>query len=98
MRRRALLLISLIGSRAEAQTLELNEASRAQLESLPGIGPALADRLLAARAQQPFTDWTDLRRRVRGIGPALAARLSAEGLRVQGGAFDAAAPAPPPQS
>ena len=72
--------------------LDVNTAGRADLESLPGIGPALAERLLAARAQAPFSDWTDLRRRVHGIGPKLAARLSDQGLRVHGLAW-AASPA-----
>jgi competence protein ComEA len=87
MQRRAL-LIALIGNRALAQTtLELNEATQAQLESLPGIGPALAERLLAARQQAPFMDWDDLRRRVRGIGAASAGKLSDQGLRIAGRAW-----------
>jgi competence protein ComEA len=99
MRRRALLLMGLLGTAAAQTELDLNLASRAQLESLPGIGPALADRILAARGQQPFGDWSDLQQRVRGIGPALAAKLSAQGLRVHGHAFEpAAATQPPPQS
>lgn len=90
MRRRLLLLSSLPAApllRAEPAPLELNTASRAELESLPGIGPQLAERLLAARAEAPFADWAALRRRVRGIGPALARRLSEQGLRVQGRAY-----------
>lgn len=69
-------------------TLELNTASRAELESLAGIGPDLAARMLAAR---PFKDWADLRRRVAGIGPKSAAKLSSQGLRVQGLAWPAQA-------
>jgi competence protein ComEA len=91
LRRRALLLLALpaaLQAQPAATPLELNQASRAELESLPGIGPALAERLLTARAQQPFKDWADLRRRVRGIGAALARRLSAQGLRVQGLAYE----------
>jgi len=91
MRRRAMLLSALLARAAWAQdppALELNSASRAELESLTGIGPDLAERLLAAR---PFQDWQDLRRRVAGIGPKLAAKLSAQGLRVQGQAWNAQA-------
>jgi competence protein ComEA len=51
--------------------VSLNEASRAELQSLPGIGPALADRIVAAR---PFHALDDLRR-VRGIGPVTMRRL-----------------------
>ncbi|MET0517816.1 MAG: helix-hairpin-helix domain-containing protein [Burkholderiaceae bacterium] len=93
-RRRALELLLSIAAAAAAPLapaappeLELNQASRAQLESLPGIGPALAERLLAARSQGLFDGWADLRRRVRGIGPVLARRLSDQGLRVAGQAW-----------
>ena len=89
MRRRGLLLA--LPALAWAQNLpevEANTASRAALESLPGVGPALAGRLLAAR---PFQDWSDLVRRVRGVRGALAQRLSAAGLRVNGAPFPAPA-------
>jgi competence protein ComEA len=66
--------------------VEVNSATRAQLESLPGIGPALAQRLLAAR---PFADWSDLTRRVPGIKAVSAKKLSAAGLRVGGEAYRA---------
>jgi competence protein ComEA len=89
VKRRACLTLLLIGAKAGAQPpdLDANTASRAQLESLQGIGPALADSLLQARSQQAFKDWADLRRRVRGLGPKLAARLSAQGLRVNSEPF-----------
>ena len=51
--------------------VSLNEASAAELEALPGIGPALAARIVAAR---PFHRIDDLER-VRGIGPATMDRL-----------------------
>jgi competence protein ComEA len=82
MRRRGLLLA--LPALAWAQPLpevEANSANRAALESLPGVGPALAGRLLAAR---PFQDWPDLIRRVGGVRRAMAQRLSAAGLRVNG--------------
>jgi competence protein ComEA len=80
-----------------AGTLELNRASRAELESLPGIGPALAERLLQARAQAEFRSWAELQARVSGIGPVLARRLSAQGLRIEGLPFEGA-PARPSSS
>ncbi|MCV2357943.1 helix-hairpin-helix domain-containing protein [Paucibacter sp. TC2R-5] len=67
--------------------LEANEASRAELESLPGLGPGLVEKLLNARALALFSDWADLLHRVRGIGPAKASKLSALGLRVNGTAY-----------
>ena len=96
MQRRSLFLMLVmlplgmaLGQAESLASLELNQASRAQLESLPGLGPALTERLLAARQQQPFADWPDLLRRVKGLGPRLAARLSAQGLRVQGLGYEA---------
>ena len=44
--------------------LDVNSASEAELDSLPGIGPVLAARIIAAR---PFASADDLRR-VKGIG------------------------------
>lgn len=86
MKRRALLLMwAAAPVRAQAD-VEANTASRAALESLPGLGPALAQRLLDAR---PFEDWGDLMRRVPGIKAATARKLSAAGLRVRGAAFSA---------
>ena len=89
MKRRALLIAVLpLRVLAADAILEINTASQAQLESLPGIGPALAERILAARAQAPFSDWADLRRRVAGMGPKVARKLSEQGLRVNGWLFE----------
>ncbi|MCL4212452.1 MAG: helix-hairpin-helix domain-containing protein [Gemmatimonadales bacterium] len=55
--------------------LDLDVASAAELERLPGIGPALAARIVADRsALGPFGSLEGLQR-VKGIGPALARRL-----------------------
>ena len=84
-----LLLVPLPGFlAAQPVVLELNEASLAQLESLQGIGPGLAEKILLARRTGPVLDWHDLRRRVSGIGTKLATRLSAQGLVVHGRALD----------
>lgn len=56
-------------------TLNVNHATAVELERLPGIGPALARRIVADReAQGPFATVAALDR-VPGIGPALMARV-----------------------
>ncbi len=56
------------------ERVELNRATEEELTALPGIGPALAARIVAARVEAPFTSVEDLVR-VRGIGPATVERL-----------------------
>ncbi len=54
--------------------LDLNRASAEELAAVPGIGPALAARIVEDRARRgPFPSLDDLRR-VRGVGPARLAR------------------------
>ena len=55
--------------------LSVNTAGEAELESLPGIGPVLARRIVAhRRSHGPFGRLEDLLR-VEGIGPKLLERL-----------------------
>lgn len=55
--------------------VNLNTASAAELELLPGIGPTLAERIVAHRAANgPFKTLDDLDR-VPGIGPRTLERL-----------------------
>ncbi len=56
--------------------IDVNSAGRRELIRLPGIGEALADRIIADREQRgPFANLQDFQR-VRGIGPKTAAMLS----------------------
>lgn len=70
--------------RRAAAPVDVNHADAETLQSLPGIGPALADRIVEARREGRFVSIEDLAR-VPGIGPATVERL--RGLAV-------AAPAP----
>lgn len=54
--------------------IRINTADSPTLQLLPGIGPALADRIIAARTTRPFADADDLER-VPGIGPRTIDKL-----------------------
>ena len=53
------------------QRINLNTASQAQLETLPGVGPKFAARLIAGR---PYSGLEDLDR-VKGVGPKMLEKL-----------------------
>lgn len=70
------------GDAASSGPLDLNRASAAELEQLPGIGPALAARIVAHReAEGPFASPRDLLE-VSGIGEKTLARFE-DRLRVR---------------
>ncbi len=76
--------------------VDANQASRADLETVKGIGPGLSGKIVQTRQAGEFKDWADFVERVGGVGPGNAARLSQAGLTVAGAAYDAgAAPAAP---
>lgn len=56
------------------ELVDVNSADLEALQELPGIGPAIAERILVTRREQAFTSLEDLVR-VRGIGPATVERL-----------------------
>lgn len=67
--------------------VDINKASQAELEQVPGIGPALSAKILQARQDTAFKDWSDFVERVRGIGTGNAAKMSQGGLTVAGQAY-----------
>ncbi len=56
------------------QPVNLNSATQAELEALPGVGPGLAKRIITARQQKPFASLEDFDR-VSGVGPKLLEKL-----------------------
>jgi competence protein ComEA len=66
-----------VGKKKEALTgpVDVNRASAAELQRLPGIGPKLSARIVEARARGPFRSVDELRGRVPGIGAKTLERL-----------------------
>ncbi|MDO4766757.1 MAG: helix-hairpin-helix domain-containing protein [Pseudomonadota bacterium] len=65
-----LALLVLLGSPVySAGLIDINTASVEELTNLPGIGPALAEKIVERRAVKPFSSAEDLMD-VKGIGPA----------------------------
>jgi DNA uptake protein ComE-like DNA-binding protein len=56
--------------------IDLDRADSASLDLLPGIGPALASRIVADREANGAFGSLEQLQRVKGVGPALAARLA----------------------
>lgn len=63
------------GSLAAAAPLDLNRATAAELEALPGIGEVKAAAILAVRDARGGFESIDELESVRGIGPSLVAKL-----------------------
>ena len=74
----ALLLVAAAGA------VDLNTASRAELERLDGFGVATAAQVIAAREQRPFADWNDFSRRIKGIKAQRLEQLRRQGATIQG--------------
>jgi competence protein ComEA len=51
-----------------AAPINVNRATAAELQRLPGVGPTLSGRIIQVRDRQPFRSVEELRR-VPGIGP-----------------------------
>lgn len=57
-----------------SETININTASLEELDTLPGVGPAIAKRIVEFRSTQPFTKIEDIML-VKGIGKKKFARL-----------------------
>lgn len=58
-----------------SSSLDLNQADRSQLLQLPGVGPSLADRIVAVRGQSGGFQNPALLQEVPGLGPARFERI-----------------------
>lgn len=59
-----------------------NTASVDDLQAVPGIGPAIAQRIVSERGKGPFKSLDDLQARVKGVGEASIRKMAAGGLTV----------------
>jgi competence ComEA-like helix-hairpin-helix protein len=55
-------------TQTQATLINLNTASQKELQSLPGIGPKIAEKIIEARGEKPFTSLEDFDQRVSGVG------------------------------
>ena len=67
---------SMGSAQGSAGRVRINSASVSELESLPGVGPALAQRIIAERSRGRFASAEDLLR-VSGIGKAKLEKMRA---------------------
>jgi len=61
-------------------SVEINTATEEQLQSLRGIGPAMAARIISERARAPFSSLADFDERVKGVGTITLRRWVTDGL------------------
>ena len=57
--------------------VDVNKATLAELETVKGIGPAIAGKILDERKKSSFKDWNDMVERVKGVGEGNAAKPAA---------------------
>lgn len=69
---------------SSAFSIDLNQATRAEIESVRAVGVELTERLLQARQQAPFSDWQDLRRRVKGVSRKALQGFAEAGFEIRG--------------
>ena len=94
MLKRILVLLMALYAAIAFAAVDVNTADATQLDSVKGIGSAIAGKITAERKKAPFKDWDDLIGRVSGIGDKTAAKLSENGLTVNGATFKGVAAKP----
>jgi competence protein ComEA len=87
MLKKILAFAAMLYAAASFAAVDANRATAAELDGVKGVGPATSQLIVNERAKAPFAGWDDFIARVKGIGGNRAAKLSAEGLTVNGAAY-----------
>ena len=87
MFKKILMATALLFSLSSFAAVDVNKANAADLDGIKGIGPSLSGKILKERNKGNFKDWPDLMHRVSGMGDKSSAKLSAQGLTVNGSAY-----------
>ncbi|HEY9655699.1 MAG TPA: helix-hairpin-helix domain-containing protein, partial [Crinalium sp.] len=64
-------------ARQQKQPVNINTATQAELDAIPGVSAKLAARIITARQQRPIKSLDDLDR-ISGVGPKLLKRLETQ--------------------
>lgn len=97
MFKKVLTFVAMMATAMAFAAVDVNKATPAELDSIKGIGPGTADKIIKARKAGDFKDWTDFESRVPGIKDKRAAKLSEAGLTVNGASLPTAPPAAAPK-
>ena len=95
LRRTGVTLVVLLMSLCQAwAAVDINHATELDLDSIKGIGPSTARKIITQRQLKRLDSWQDFIQRVPGIGEKKAQRMSESGLTVNGQRFGTGASPP----
>lgn len=80
----AAMLISLCSLNLAWAAVNANTASVEELQTVRGIGPTIAQRIVDERAKGPYKSLDDLQSRVKGVGNSSVKKMAAAGLTTGG--------------
>ena len=92
MFKKALAILAAMYAAVSFAAVDVNKATAADLDGIKGVGPAASAKILAERKKGDFKNWADFTSRVKGVKDARAKKLSAEGLTVNGAAYNGESP------